>query len=594
MGHNNLYCVIHTCSILLFNFLILPSYKNSQGIRKRKVDGLIFVYSKQSTSNCPLSVGDVIISLNGITLRNVEGDVDDVTKLFLAFADSPRNLVIRRAVHNSPVPLESSSKIGGGDNIRTTSAAATDNVITTNATTTSNQPAVLTGGTSSPYSYREGIISAITQLKDRSPGSSSIAIKKCMQSNFPLDKKWQNHIYLSTLKKLVLSNSDIIQTKGAYKLSVQLKAKVKVNASKKNKNAPSKKMNSSTVATTYISKQFAPEQARVARVSLSPVAQPNQQVNGAPLPPVSKPPIVGPLEAAIAQRLKNEKAPPPAAPVKTDSAAASSTCVQHSLLESTMDAGWESITVLKSSKDTKMGMTIGKAEGNTESSIKVTDISPDSLFHGTALKPNQFIQSINGKAYASFEEGMGLLKTIEGPLTIVVADTSPPPFAVAEKFVEELLEQNVMDGGIAADGNLVAEQPVQAQPTAQFVNPQPMAQYQYQVLASAQQQQLQARSAQFYSVAQNNAVAVTIGASNQYQSTTISEPRKQTQAERYGYGDKYSSKNVNARKNADGTVVPASAPKLMADGTFSRPSGRQRKGCEWDSSQGVWVPAPVH
>ena len=563
-----------------------------QGIRKRKVDGLIFVYSKQSTSNCPLSVGDIIISLNGITLRDVDGDVDDVTKLFLAFADSLRNLVIRRAVHNSPVPLESSSKIGGGDNIRTTS----DNVITTNATRTSNQLAVSTGGTSSPYSYREGIISAITQLKDRSPGSSSIAIKKCMQSNFPLDKKWQNHIYLSTLKKLV-SGGDIIQTKGAYKLSVQLKAKV--NASKKKKNAPSKKMNSS-----------APEQARVARVSLSPVAQPKQQVNGAPLPPAAKPPIVGPLEAAIAQRLKNEKAPPP---VKTDSAvsrkafalagydvttAASSTCVQHSLLESTMDAGWESITVLKPSKDTKLGMTIGKAtigkaEGNTESSIKVTDISPDSLFHGTALKPNQFIQSINGKAYASFEEGMGLLKTIEGPLTIVVADTPPPPFSAAEQFVEELLEQNVMDGGIAADGNMVAEQPIQAQPTAQFVNPQPMAQYQYQVLASAQQQQLQA-SAQFYSVTHNNAVAVTIGASNQYQSTTISEPRKQTQAERYGYGDKYSSKNVKARKNADGSVLPASAPKLMADGSFSRPSGRQRKGCEWDSSQGVWVPAPVH
>ena len=110
---------------------------------------------------------------------------------------------------------------------------------------------------------------------------------------------------------------------------------------------------------------------------------------------------------------------------------------------------------------------------------------------------------------------------------------------------------------------------------------------------AAQQQQLQA-SAQFYSVTHNNAVAVTIGASNQYQSTTISEPRKQTQAERYGYGDKYSSKNVKARKNADGSVLPASAPKLMADGSFSRPSGRQRKGCEWDSSQGVWVPAPVH
>jgi hypothetical protein len=142
------------------------------------------------------------------------------------------------------------------------------------------------------------------------------------------------------------------------------------------------------------------------------------------------------------------------------------------------------------------------------------------------------------------------------------------------------------------------QQQVQAQMAAgmmqqrpQFVNPQQMAQYQQQMMAAQQQQQQQQRQvqppsgAQFYPVAQNNVqpTAASAGAARQDEpSTADGEPRKQTQAERYGYGDKYSTKNVNARKNADGTVVPASAPKLMADGKFARPSGRQRKGFDWD------------
>ena len=28
----------------------------------------------------------------------------------------------------------------------------------------------------------------------------------------------------------------------------------------------------------------------------------------------------------------------------------------------------------------------------------------------------------------------------------------------------------------------------------------------------------------------------------------------------------------------------------MPDGRFARPSGRQRKGCDWDYTRGVWVP----
>lgn len=63
-----------------------------------------------------------------------------------------------------------------------------------------------------------------------------------------------------------------------------------------------------------------------------------------------------------------------------------------------------------------------------------------------------------------------------------------------------------------------------------------------------------------------------------------------TTLSKYGYGDKYSTTNVNARKNPDGSVVPASKPKLLPDGRFARPAGRQRKGMDWDAVNGWWVP----
>lgn len=66
--------------------------------------------------------------------------------------------------------------------------------------------------------------------------------------------------------------------------------------------------------------------------------------------------------------------------------------------------------------------------------------------------------------------------------------------------------------------------------------------------------------------------------------------QKSTSLSKYAYGDRYSQTNVNARKQDDGTVVPVSAPKLMPDGTFARPKGRQRKGMEWDAVKGCWYP----
>ena len=56
-------------------------------------------------------------------------------------------------------------------------------------------------------------------------------------------------------------------------------------------------------------------------------------------------------------------------------------------------------------------------------------------------------------------------------------------------------------------------------------------------------------------------------------------------------GDKCSARNVAARKNPDGSVVPASTPIRLPNGSFARPPS-SRKGCEWDYVRGVWVPIP--
>jgi len=74
--------------------------------------------------------------------------------------------------------------------------------------------------------------------------------------------------------------------------------------------------------------------------------------------------------------------------------------------------------------------------------------------------------------------------------------------------------------------------------------------------------------------------------------TEDGEPKKLTQNEKYGYGDRYSSANVEARKNPDGTVFPVQQPKLMPNGEFARPAGRQRRGMGWDAKRGCWFPVP--
>ena len=89
-------------------------------------------------------------------------------------------------------------------------------------------------------SYKAGIFTAITELKDRT-GSSSIAIKKHMQADMPKGKEWKNTVYLKALKKAV-ADGELTQNKGSYKLSAKTKAaKPKKKAAPKKKTATKKK-----------------------------------------------------------------------------------------------------------------------------------------------------------------------------------------------------------------------------------------------------------------------------------------------------------------------------------------------------------------
>ena len=95
--------------------------------------------------------------------------------------------------------------------------------------------------------YKEGIIAAITELKDRS-GSSSIAVRKVMQAKMPKDKKWLNATYLAALKAMVKSG-ELVQVKNSYKIAAETKKKMTAKpktkaASKKKAAAPKKKASS--------------------------------------------------------------------------------------------------------------------------------------------------------------------------------------------------------------------------------------------------------------------------------------------------------------------------------------------------------------
>ena len=75
-----------------------------------------------------------------------------------------------------------------------------------------------------------------------------------------------------------------------------------------------------------------------------------------------------------------------------------------------------SISVVKSSKDAKLGLVVSDMQGQ----IKVTSIAPTSIFYETTLRVGDVLLSINSMTYGSFDEGMGWLKTTPGTLTLKV------------------------------------------------------------------------------------------------------------------------------------------------------------------------------
>lgn len=96
-------------------------------------------------------------------------------------------------------------------------------------------------------SYKAGIIDAISALKDRT-GSSTIAIKKYMQSKMPQDKPWANATFLATLKKGVASG-EFVQVKNSYKLSADAKKAMTKKAAPKS--APAAKKAAKKVSSPY-------------------------------------------------------------------------------------------------------------------------------------------------------------------------------------------------------------------------------------------------------------------------------------------------------------------------------------------------------
>lgn len=136
-------------------------------------------------------------------------------------------------------------------------------------------------------SYKEGIVSAITELKDRN-GSSMISIKKFMQANLPKDKKWINGIFLNTLRHGV-EGGDFIQVKASYKLSPEFKkglakkkpaaeaAPKKKPAAKKavakTTKAPAKKKVVAKKATTTVTKKAPAKKKTVAKKATTTVTK---------------------------------------------------------------------------------------------------------------------------------------------------------------------------------------------------------------------------------------------------------------------------------------------------------------------------------
>mmetsp|Transcript_42068 Transcript_42068/g.75860 ORF Transcript_42068/g.75860 Transcript_42068/m.75860 type:complete len:299 (-) Transcript_42068:1879-2775(-) len=238
--------------------------------------------------------------------------------------------------------------------------------------------------------YKAGIITAITHLNDRT-GSSIHGIKKQMQANIPATKKWLNGMFLNALKRMVLKG-DLVQIKSSYKLSADLKAKVKESNKKTNTNVG--------IASNSVQQQPA---RCAARVSLSPVpatayAPETRVLNTA----VNAPPLNMFTTAANAMTTAASKHPPK----------------RISNVTNNRSSAKVTVLVTKPSKESALGLNIQQV-GN--GAIKIISIASQSLFIGTTLKVGMVLETINGLECTTVEGAVALFKAVEGPMRIVAA-----------------------------------------------------------------------------------------------------------------------------------------------------------------------------
>ena len=129
--------------------------------------------------------------------------------------------------------------------------------------------------------YKEGIIKAITDLKDRT-GSSLIAIKKHMQAAFPAEKKWANGTFLLTLNKMV-EGGLLIKDKASFKIAAEFKKKLTGETKKPKKAAaataaPKKKVAKAPAAEGVPKKKAAPKKKAVKPASEGTKVVPKKKV----------------------------------------------------------------------------------------------------------------------------------------------------------------------------------------------------------------------------------------------------------------------------------------------------------------------------
>jgi len=100
------------------------------GIYRNEADGSCVV-SKTTTQQSPFEVGDIILRLNGVSLRGVEGGVQGWVALFQRYANLQRNVVVRRwapasaaAVAATAVPASSGEPTNGNKAMTTSSSSS--------------------------------------------------------------------------------------------------------------------------------------------------------------------------------------------------------------------------------------------------------------------------------------------------------------------------------------------------------------------------------------------------------------------------------------------------------------------------------------